>query len=595
MNDKTTDSTQPRSPLDIGAIPIAGGSSPPPPLEPEAPKEQAATQASPRGSSPDGRRNTPNLKSGGPKRRAKYALPLRPWPTVLTVIALAVGYLLLSQFFVSLFLPRFLTDYWSKSSGRPVTIARAEWRPLTMVLILHNGIVGPRLSDPHDRVDPLLSFRALRAALRPTALLTSGQLLKEMHLEQPFLHLRRDEEGAYNLPWPAAIVSAHRWLPRELTIGNGRLTYTDQGFSLPAQPGERGQIFQDELREISGDWQLSPEKGRPTALELSLRATGPGGAAVGLQGQLALDPEDQVSATDLQLSLQGLPLSALAAYLHPLLTQEIDSGVLTMRAHFQRDPSSELEIDQWLEIRGLRLGQQPASRRAKGSWPLLQALLTDQNGNLKLRLPLKFENRHQNSPYLRELAAALEQMREQAATNPQSLLAANHPHLVERIDFAPGSAELSREAGRDLDLLAAALGDYPLLRVEIAGWAGFACDQEALRLREQKLVTEQRRQAVTTLAREMAAGSEITVTAQQLAGLRPENVMIDERVLLELAAARQQVVRRRLAVALGMENGSASSPPDPAANRLLIPPPSLRQDPVVDAPPCATVKLQLQP
>ncbi|MFH7319864.1 DUF748 domain-containing protein [Desulfurivibrio sp. D14AmB] len=594
MNDKIIDPSRPHSPFDIGAIPIAEGDLPPTQPEPEAAKEQPATPPLRGDSSPDEQGRSPSLKSGGPRRRAKYALPLRPWPTVLAGIGLLVGYLLLSQLFVSLFLPRLLADYWSKNSGRSVTIARAEWRPLTMVLTLHNGIVGPRLSDPHDRVDPLLSFRTLRVSLRPTALFRSGQLFKELHLEQPFLHLARDEAGNYNLPW-LATTSGDRLLPGELTIGNGRLIYTDQGFSLPSQPGARRGVFQEEAREISGGWQLGPKKGRPTTLEISLQAAGPGGAAIGLQGLLALGSADPVAPTDLQLSLQGLPLIAFAAYLHPLLAQEIDGGVLTMRAHFLRDSARELKIDQWLEIGELRLGQQPASPRATGSWQLLQALLTDRNGNLKLHLPLKIESNHQNSPYLRELAAALDQMRQQAASNPQTLLAANHPHLVKQIDFTPGSAELSREAGRGLDLLAAALGDYPLLRVEITGWAGFACDQEALRLREQKLITEQRRQAVTTLAREMAAGGEITVTAQQLAGLRPENVTIGERELLELAAARQQVVRRRLAVALGVENGSAPSPPPSAANRLLTPPPSLRRDPTADDTPCATVKLQFQP
>lgn len=588
MNDKKADSTPRRYPFDVGAIPITGVASAPPPEAaaadfestpvPKAPREEAAY---------------PPPKSTGRKGRAKYSWALRPWPSILAMIGLLLSYLLLSQLFVALFLPRLLADRWGKSLERSVTIARAEWQPLALVLTLHNGIVGPRLADPHDRIDPLLSFRSLRADLRPTALFHSGPLLKELHLEQPFLHLLRDQDGSYNLPWPGPAAGRSGWWPREVKISNGRLLYTDRSNSFPTQPEGNRREFRGEVREINGGWRLDPANDPGGLLALDLRATGPEAAAIGLQGRLALG--SSTTAGDLELTVQGLPLTALAHYLHPLLAQEIDGGRLTIQARFHPGPGPELHIDQRVELEELRLGSKLEHHREERSPQLLQALLSGRDHIVRLDLPLKIQTQRRDSPYLRELAAALDSRLEQAALTPLSLLAAKYADLVKRIDFPAGGAELSREAGRNLDLLAAALGDRPLLRLEIGGVAVFACDREVLQLRREKMMAEQRRQAVATLAREMAAGGEITVTAEQIGSLRPENVVTGEPELLELAAARQQVVRRRLAMALGIENGDSANLPATAPSRLFTSPPAVQQHQVQTGSGCGTATLKFKP
>ncbi|MCX5864609.1 MAG: hypothetical protein NTW42_06005, partial [Deltaproteobacteria bacterium] len=116
--------------------------------------------------------------------------------------------------------------------NRSVTIARAEFNPLTCTLTLHHLIVGPRLSTADDPVDPLLSAGRISISLLPERLL-NGELACNLGTEHFFLHLVHQKDGGYNLGQALdELLSSLPILPlrfswNTIALSNSRLIFED--------------------------------------------------------------------------------------------------------------------------------------------------------------------------------------------------------------------------------------------------------------------------------------------------------------------------------------------------------------------------------
>ena len=531
----------------IGAIPIAedqpAATEEPTPAAPAMPRQTTGDQQPPHQPEDD----------FPPRRRQPRPLSYRLFWPVVAAGALLFLYLLGSQLVFPLTGPSLMAQYLEKKLDRPVTIARAEWRPLAGKLVLQNGIIGPRRSDPYDRVDPILSFRTLVVYGGFFHLLRRGSLISSLTIEQGFAHLVRTDEQNYNFPPPARPLLSSRLLPGRVEIRHSRLDFSDQGHDP---------LFKVGLTAISGVLHRQPAAGGE--IKVALSARGPGESAIRLQGSLR--PLADRNDAGLELELGRLPLPILAPYLNGRLGAAIRQGYLEGQARLTREGRT-VQVEQQFTLTALDLA--PAEEGDE-SLLLLQALLTDREERLRLELPLTINLDRRDHPYLAAIAAFIAERREEAAGAPLALLNREMPDLAiaGQISFAAGSAELSRDGGRSLDQLAAALGRRPLLTLDLQGISDPACDRDALLAAREKLIREERRRAVTALARELAAGREADPPGAAPAPaepppsalLRPTSVSVGREELLALAGQRQEVVRQRLVMALGEEEAQRLLP-----------------------------------
>ncbi|MCX5877074.1 MAG: hypothetical protein NT087_12430 [Deltaproteobacteria bacterium] len=167
-----------------------------------------------------------------PRRQKPFSLWawLRRIVGLLLVLALLLGLgsFLLVPYLTTTHLPKQL----AAAMNRSVTIARAEFNPLTCTLTLHHLIVGPKLSTPDDPVDPLLSAGRISIGLLPERLL-NGELACNLGTEHFFLHLVRQKDGCYNLGQtldellPGMPVLPLRFSWNTISASNSRLVFDD--------------------------------------------------------------------------------------------------------------------------------------------------------------------------------------------------------------------------------------------------------------------------------------------------------------------------------------------------------------------------------
>lgn len=196
-----------------------------------------------------------NSFSPGPHlpRRQK---PFSPWAWLRRIVGLLLVLALLLGLGSFLLVPYLTTTRLPKqlaaTMNRSVTIARAKFNPLTCTLTLHHLIVGPKLSNPDDPVDPLLSASSISINFLPERLLT-GELACNLGTEHFFLHLVRQKDGGYNLGQtldellPGMPVLPLRFSWNTIAASNSRLVFDDaqtgkthlaEEISLAISPGQ---------------------------------------------------------------------------------------------------------------------------------------------------------------------------------------------------------------------------------------------------------------------------------------------------------------------------------------------------------------------
>ncbi len=543
----------------IGSIPIAGEV--PAGDSPGRPDGDVTDKTPPAGEkSPGAGQQPPSSPPPRPRRRRRRPQRLPAslvWTTLIGIIALVL-YLVGSWIVFPLTAPRLLAQSLEKRLDRPVTIARAEWRPLARQLVLHNGIVGPRKANPYDRVDPLLSFRTLILDVSFFSLFRLDSFFPSLVIDRGYVHLVRDHDKGYNFPAPSTFTDSHLF-PARVDIHNSRLEYTDKSHEL---------VFNGKLAAFEGNLQRSRVQNQ--GLSFDLRGRGPETSALELQGVLraGTDPGSKAS-----LELHNLPLTALSAYLEPVLEGAFKGGVLNGGTEFIRH-DDKLLLNQQFTVSSMELGRVPADNQAL---PLLQALLTVQGHQLPLDLAIALPLDHGDPPtYLDKLTAKLSDLLTAADDNPLALLARQLPELeiTGQIPFVPGDHTLSRDGGRSLDQMATALGRRPLLTLHLQGISDPTCDLETLRGQKEQSVRQRLQQKATALARQLTDEHGEPPPADQSAnndGIEQRGGgIVGRRELLALAGQRQEAVLRRLQAALEDDQKTRLVSDEPA---IIAPPP----------------------
>lgn len=195
-------------------------------------------------------------------------------------LLLGLGSFLLAPYLATTLLPQHLAT----ALNRPVTIARAEFNPLTCALTLHQLIVGPKLSNPDDPVDPLLSAATISLHLVPEHLL-NGEVACKLGAEHFFLHLVRQKDGGYNLGQALDdLLSAMPVIPlrfswEAIALSNSRLVFDDEQtgkthlaeeISLASSPGQASRVSLQ--AKINGVSLTLPDIARPDQAANPLQA-----------------------------------------------------------------------------------------------------------------------------------------------------------------------------------------------------------------------------------------------------------------------------------------------------------------------------------
>ncbi|MGV1098271.1 DUF748 domain-containing protein [Thiovibrio sp. JS02] len=209
----TNDSTQD----DFGTIPIAEEPTVSPAKreeEPDITGQDPCREAAGPPAPPAGKRSR-LLKAGG-------AL------LVFAILFLACGYLLVPHLTQTVF-----ADRLGKRLNRPVTIAKAKFDPFSLTLTLQNLIVGPRLTDADDQVDPLLSVGKAKIDFEISGIFAGQTVARQVTIEQFFLHLVRHKDGGYNVAQLMQELFPDRKEPLRYSLNNvaisaSRLVFDDE-------------------------------------------------------------------------------------------------------------------------------------------------------------------------------------------------------------------------------------------------------------------------------------------------------------------------------------------------------------------------------
>lgn len=339
---------------DFGTISIAGE---------QAPPEPAIKKSAPKPGGPEKRRRPRRLG------RLKTALGI--------LSALAVLFLLSGYFLIPYLTTTLLADHLGKVLNRPVTIAEAEFDPFSLTLTLHKGIVGPRLDNPQDTIDPLLSFDRFMIDLEAGGLWRGRLVCRKSEFDRPFLHLVRESQDSYNLTsltdqgapgLPAGLL----YSLNNIKINGGAAIFTDR----PTGKSHRIENIQLAIPALSNFAYQAEQYIQP---EFSATING---SPLELSGETTVRGEGLEAKLSLQL--KDLDLPQYIAYLPMAIPLQVTRGKISLDCGliFSSSPDSSTKF------------------QLEGSGQLTDLHLQDREGNVNKFSAVKFTGRI--APLLRE-------------------------------------------------------------------------------------------------------------------------------------------------------------------------------------------------
>lgn len=332
------------------------------------------------------------------------------------------------------------------------------------------------------------AFDAVRVQTRPLAFSSS-----EIRLEDFYTRLILDAEGRLNVrelasgeeapaapdakPAPASPPAAASGVAGEIVRGGGSLpqiridnvvlvdghiNYTDH-FVKPN--------YEANLLALNG--RLSGLSSDPSSVAaLDVKASLDGAAPVSVTGEL--NPFRQDSYLDIKADVHDVDLTGVSTYATKYVGYGIDKGKFSMAVQYKvRD--RKLSADNHLKLDQLTFGQKVDSPSAT-KLPVLfaVALLKDRHGVIDINLPISGSLDDPQFSVGSVIGKVIVNLLEKAATAPFALLGAifdGGSEELSYLDFAPGSAALSKPGEEKISTLVKALVDRPSLRLEVSGRA----------------------------------------------------------------------------------------------------------------------------
>ncbi len=255
-----------------------------------------------------------------------------------------------------------------------------------------------------------------------------------------------------------------------------------------------------------------------------------GNAAVDISGKI--DPLGPALAADIRARANGIDLPPLTPYSTKYIGYTIEKGKLNLDVHY-RIENDRLEAQNRVLLDQLTLGEKVASPEAT-NLPVQFALglLKNSRGEIDVSLPIAGSLDDPQFSIAGLIGNAIVNLLTKAVTAPFSALAAafgGGKEELSHVEFQHGSARLTQEATRRLQLIAKALLDRPALKLEIAGRVDPAAEQDAIRRErlDARLRALKRRETADAGAQrdsperqeEAATAAGITVTSEEYPAL----------------------------------------------------------------------------
>jgi uncharacterized protein involved in outer membrane biogenesis len=193
-------------------------------------------------------------------------------------------------------------------------------------------------------------------------------------------------------------------------------------------------------------------------------------APVSIKGNLT--PFDPLQSLDIATRFRQVELTTLSPYSAKFAGYRIRKGRLDLDLHY-RIQQGQLNAENKVVLQQLQLGEQVESPEAVDlPVRLAVALLKDSRGTISLELPVQGDLNNPQFDVMPIVWQTLRNLVTRAVKAPFKFLAglagADQDDLSQ-ILFAPGSSELDQQARGNLDTLARALQERPVLRLEIEG------------------------------------------------------------------------------------------------------------------------------
>ncbi len=200
-------------------------------------------------------------------------------------------------------------------------------------------------------------------------------------------------------------------------------------------------------------------------------------APVSIEGSLT--PFDPMQSLDIATRFRQVELTTLSPYSAKFAGYRIRKGRMDLDLHY-RIQEGMLNAANKVVLEQLQLGEQVDSPEAVDlPIRLAVALLKDSRGTISLELPVQGDL---NNPQFDVMPIVWQTMRNvmtRAIKSPFKFLAGlagRETSDLSQVLFAPGSSELEAQARNNLDALARALQERPVLRLEVEGQSSPTAD-----------------------------------------------------------------------------------------------------------------------
>ena len=264
-----------------------------------------------------------------------------------------------------------------------------------------------------------------------------------------------------------------------LRIRDSTLRFADRSLVLP---------FVADITQLNGTVvSLSTRPSDRAQLQVDGRVQPYGAARASGSIQLAAPRE----FTDIRAEFNNVPLPKLSPYTITFAGRAVAEGTLWLDLEY-RIVDGNLVGQNGITMQDLRLGERVQAPRALDlPLELAAALLTDEQGVLSLRVPVRGDLDDPTFDYATVIRAAIRNTLRRVVTAPFRFIGRLFGPDVEELDaieFAPGSASLRPPEEEKLAVVAKSLAERPALALEVQGT--FAPEEDARALRAAALESE---------------------------------------------------------------------------------------------------------
>jgi uncharacterized protein involved in outer membrane biogenesis len=200
-------------------------------------------------------------------------------------------------------------------------------------------------------------------------------------------------------------------------------------------------------------------------------------APVSIEGSLT--PFEPLQSLDITTRFKQVELTTLSPYSAKFAGYRIRKGRLNLDLHY-RIQQGQLNAENEVVLEELQLGEKVDSEQAVDlPVRLAVALLKDSSGTIALKIPVQGDLKNPQFDVVPIIWQTLRNLVVKAAKSPFKFLGGlvgRDQTDLSQILFPPGSSELDSAARSNLDTLASALKERPVLRLEIEGMSAPAVD-----------------------------------------------------------------------------------------------------------------------